>query len=160
MITVTEKDSILDHYNLDTLQVKNDPQYLKRKLKEFKKQYNPIIWKNPLNPSQNNLVYYGESNLLKQIRYFPIIQLLVVALHQTQIVVAPNPFTNAVAVTNLKLAETVCLIDMSGRVLQQRSVKNLTGITLQTDGLAPGMYHIKIVMADGSIQVVKLVKQR
>jgi signal transduction histidine kinase len=80
MITVTEKDSILDHYNLDTLQVKNDPQYLKRKLKEFKKQYNPIIWKNPLNPSQNNLVYYGESNLLKQIRYFPIIQLLVVAL--------------------------------------------------------------------------------
>jgi len=80
MITVTEKDSILDHYNLDTLQVKNDPQYLKRKLKEFKKQYNPIIWKNPLNPSQNNLVYYGESNLLKQIRYFPIIQLFVVAL--------------------------------------------------------------------------------
>jgi signal transduction histidine kinase len=80
MITVTEKDSILDHYNLDTIKVKNDPQYLKRKLAEFKKQYNPIIWKNPLNPSQNNLVYYGESNLLKQIRYFPIIQLLVVAL--------------------------------------------------------------------------------
>jgi signal transduction histidine kinase len=80
MITVTEKDSILDHYNLDTIKVKNDPQYLKRKLEEFKKQYNPIIWKNPLNPSQNNLVYYGESNLLKQIRYFPIIQLLVVAL--------------------------------------------------------------------------------
>ena len=80
MITVTEKDSMLDHYNLDTIKVKNDPQYLKRKLAEFKKQYNPIIWKNPLNPSQNNLVYYGESNLLKQIRYFPIIQLLVVAL--------------------------------------------------------------------------------
>ncbi len=80
MITVTEKDSILDHYNLDTIKVKNDPQYLKRKLAEFKKQYNPIIWKNPLNPSQNNLVYYGESKLLKQIRYFPIIQLLVVAL--------------------------------------------------------------------------------
>ena len=80
MITVTEKESILDLYNLDTIKVKNDPQYLKRKLAEFKKQYNPIIWKNPLNPSQNNLVYYGESKLLKQIRYFPIIQLLVVAL--------------------------------------------------------------------------------
>ncbi len=80
MITVTEKDSILDHYNLDTIKVKSDKNYLKNKLEEFKKAYSPIIWKNPLNPSQNNLVYYGESNLLKQIRYFPIIQLLVVAL--------------------------------------------------------------------------------
>lgn len=80
MITVTEKDSILDHYNLDTIRVKSDKNYLKNKLEEFKKAYSPIIWKNPLNPTQNNLVYYGESNLLKQIRYFPIIQLLVVAL--------------------------------------------------------------------------------
>jgi hypothetical protein len=80
MITVTEKDSILDHYNLDTTRIKTDPHYLPGKLKEFKKEYSPIIWKNPLNPAENNLVYYGESNLLKQIRYFPLIQLLVVAL--------------------------------------------------------------------------------
>src|SRR4030095_3204417 len=32
------------------------------------------------NVSQNNLVYYGESSLLKEIRYFPIIQLVIVAL--------------------------------------------------------------------------------
>jgi signal transduction histidine kinase len=80
MITVTETDSILDHYNLDTVKIRTNKNYLKDKLEEFKTGYAPIVWKNPLNPSQNNLVYYGESNLLKQIRYFPIVQLIVVAL--------------------------------------------------------------------------------
>jgi signal transduction histidine kinase len=80
MITVTENDSILDHYNLDTNRIKADPHYLTDKLSEFKNTYPPIIWKNPFNPAENNLVYYGESVLLKQIRYFPIIQLLIVAL--------------------------------------------------------------------------------
>lgn len=80
MITVTEHDSILDHYNLDTFRVNSDKNYLRQKLAEFKKTYDPIVWKNPLNPAQNNFLYYGESLLLKQIRYFPIIQLLVAAL--------------------------------------------------------------------------------
>lgn len=80
MITVTEHDSILDHYNLDTLSIKSDKNYLRNKLNEFKKSFDPIVWKNPMNPSQNNLLYYGESSLLKQIRYFPLIQLLVASL--------------------------------------------------------------------------------
>jgi hypothetical protein len=80
MITVNEKDSILDHYNLDTNKINNNPNYLSNKLISFKKLYPPIIWKNPLDPSQTNLVFYGESDLLIQIRYFPIIQLFVVAL--------------------------------------------------------------------------------
>lgn len=80
MIAVTEKDSIFDHYNLDTFKIANDKNYLNRKLEEFKSLNDPIVWQNPSNPNQNNLVYYGESSLLKQIRYFPIIQLIVVAL--------------------------------------------------------------------------------
>lgn len=80
MITVTENDSILDHYNLDSARIASDKNYLQEKLGEFKRTYDPIVWKNPMNPKQNNLVYYGESLLLKQIRYFPIIQLLVASL--------------------------------------------------------------------------------
>ncbi|MEO7446475.1 MAG: HAMP domain-containing sensor histidine kinase, partial [Ferruginibacter sp.] len=80
MIAVSEKDSILDSYNLDSTRIKNDPQYLSNTLKEFKALNKPIIWKNSFDLSQSNLVYYGESSLLKQIRYFPIIQLFVVAL--------------------------------------------------------------------------------
>ncbi len=80
MITVTETDSILDHYNLNANKIKHDKKYLHKKLEEFKHTYPPIIWKNPMNPNQTNLVYYGESDLLIQIRYFPIVQLIIVAL--------------------------------------------------------------------------------
>jgi signal transduction histidine kinase len=80
MIAVTEKDSILDHYNLDSSRVKDDSKYLAQKLKEFKSLNAPVIWENPFDSSQNNKLYYGESALQKQIRYFPIIQLGVVAL--------------------------------------------------------------------------------
>ncbi|TAD81770.1 MAG: T9SS C-terminal target domain-containing protein [Bacteroidetes bacterium] len=90
---------------------------------------------------------------------YSAVQLLVVAMNQSQVVVAPNPFNQALALTNLRLAETVSLIDMGGRIVQQRSVKNITGVTLQTTGLAPGMYQLRIVMADGSVQVHKVVKQ-
>lgn len=80
MIAVNENDSILDHYNLDSVKIAHDKNYLKNKLDEFKARNKPIIWKNPFDQHQNNLLYYGESSLLKQIRYFPIVQLIVVAL--------------------------------------------------------------------------------
>jgi len=80
MIAVTEKGEILDHYNIDTSNTSNTTNYLKHQLEEFKSLNQPIVWKNPFDSTQNNLVYYGESSLLKQIRYFPLIQLLVAAL--------------------------------------------------------------------------------
>ncbi|UEG49890.1 HAMP domain-containing histidine kinase [Ferruginibacter lapsinanis] len=80
MIAVTEKDSILDHYNLDTAEIKINKNYLKDKLDEFKKLHEPIEWRNPLDSLQTNRVFYGESDLLKQVRYYPIIQLIIVAL--------------------------------------------------------------------------------
>lgn len=80
MIAVTEKGEILDHYNVDTSHTSNTGNYLKHQLEEFKSLNQPIVWKNPFDSTQNNLVYYGESALLKQIRYFPLIQLLVAAL--------------------------------------------------------------------------------
>ena len=80
MITVTETDSILDHYNLDTDKISKDPLYLKKQLSVFKQTNDPVIWVNPLNPSQTNYVYFGESDLLIQIKYFPIVQLIIVGL--------------------------------------------------------------------------------
>ncbi len=80
MIAVNEKDSILDHYNIDTFKIAHDKKYLQERLKEFKELNEPIVWKNPFDSTQNNKVYFGESSLLKQIRYFPLIQLLVAAL--------------------------------------------------------------------------------
>ncbi len=80
MITVTEKDSILDHRNLDSAEIIRNRLYLVDKLNEFKKLNQPIVWQNPFDSLQTNKVFYGESFLLKQVRYYPIVQLFIVAL--------------------------------------------------------------------------------
>lgn len=88
MIAVTEKGVLLDHRNIDSLRAEQDPKYVDEKLREFKSQNEPVVWRNPHNTDENNLVYYGESRLLKQIRYFPIVQLVVLAMFLTVVVIA------------------------------------------------------------------------
>jgi len=80
MILITENDSIIDYRNLDSAKIAENTAYLKKKLNEFKKLNAPIVWKNPFDSLQTNRVFYGESLLLKQVRYYPIIQLFIVAL--------------------------------------------------------------------------------
>ena len=80
MIAVNENDSIFESYNLDSFSIKNDTSYLRNKLKEFKMLNPPINWINPIDSLQTNSLYYGKSSLLKEVRYYPLIQLLIVAL--------------------------------------------------------------------------------
>ncbi len=80
MIAVNENDSIFESNNLDSLLILNDPAYLLKKLKEFKALNPPINWVNPLDTTQTNSLYYGESSLLKEVKYYPLIQLFIVAL--------------------------------------------------------------------------------
>jgi signal transduction histidine kinase len=80
MIAVNEKDSIFETNNLDSVKIKNNPTYLNHKLKEFKGLHPPVSWTNPVDSLQKNRLYYGESALLKEMRYFPLVQLFIVAL--------------------------------------------------------------------------------
>lgn len=82
IIETNERDSITGNYvNLDSQQVKNDPGYLARKLVEFKRyQSKPIVLVLNENPYTANHYYYGKSSLLDEIRWYPIIQLLIAAL--------------------------------------------------------------------------------
>jgi len=66
--------------NLDTALITSDSNYLKRKVSEFKKQHEPITVEISKEPYIFNKYYYGDSVLLKQVRYYPLIQLLIVAL--------------------------------------------------------------------------------
>jgi len=66
--------------NLDTTIIKNDSNYLRKKLAEFKKQHAPIIVEISKEPLLLNKYYYGDSELLKQVRYYPLVQLFIVAL--------------------------------------------------------------------------------
>ncbi len=79
IIWTNEKDSIIDSRNLDSTKIKSKD-YLEKKLSQFKKDHLPIILVLNETPYIADKYYYGDSNLLIQIRYFPIVQLLVVAL--------------------------------------------------------------------------------
>lgn len=81
IIETDEHDHITGNFkNLDSSEVKKDPQYLTRKLTSFKSQNKPIVVQIQSNPLVENKYYYGESRLQQQLRYFPIAQLLVLLL--------------------------------------------------------------------------------
>ena len=64
--------------NLDLEQIKKDTNFLREKVREFSQQNDPfeiVVSKNPL---IINKYFYGDSDLLKEVRYYPIIQLFIV----------------------------------------------------------------------------------
>lgn len=80
IIETNENDSIIQYINLDSSRASENGNYLQRKLREFKLRNQPIEWINPLDSTQRNFYYYGDSILLKEVRYYPIIQLIIVGL--------------------------------------------------------------------------------
>ncbi|MBX6380613.1 MAG: HAMP domain-containing histidine kinase [Thermoflavifilum aggregans] len=81
VIAVNNKGQIIDSRNLDSAKIARDPHYLARQLKLFKSQHPPILEHyDPQHPEAVNYFYYGDSILLKQIRYYPYVQLTVIAL--------------------------------------------------------------------------------
>jgi signal transduction histidine kinase len=80
IIETDEKDSIVNHINLDSSEAVNNPDYLKKKLKEFRAANEPFILVFSEQPYIANKYYYGNTKLLTEVRYFPLIQLFVVAL--------------------------------------------------------------------------------
>ena len=80
IIETDEKDSIVSYINIDSAKIANDPDYLASKLKEFKGQNQPIILEISKDPLLINKYYFGHSALLQQVRYYPIVQLFIVAL--------------------------------------------------------------------------------
>ena len=80
IIEADEKDSILQYINLDSAKSANNISYVQGKLKQFKSQNKAIVWVDPFDSTRRNLYYYGNSKLLNEVRYYPIVQLIVVAL--------------------------------------------------------------------------------
>ncbi len=80
IIWTNENDSIIDSRNLDSVKLKKDSSYLYRKLEELKSVNEPIIWKDPLDTTRFNKYFYGHTPLLNEVRYYPIVQLIIVGL--------------------------------------------------------------------------------
>ena len=69
-----------DVSNLDSNKIKADSNYLTNKIRQFKNQHDPITVEISKDPQITNKYYYGDSELLQQVRYYPLIQLVIVAL--------------------------------------------------------------------------------
>lgn len=80
IIETDEKDSILTYVNLDSAKAANNIGYVKNKMRQFKAQHAPVEWTDPGDASKHNRYYYGNSKLLNEVRYYPIIQLCIVAI--------------------------------------------------------------------------------
>ncbi len=80
IIWTNEKDSIIDHINIDTNLLAKNASYLQEKLRELKATNQPIVWSDPTDPQKKNRYYFGNTTLLKEVSYYPIVQLLLVGL--------------------------------------------------------------------------------
>jgi hypothetical protein len=90
IIETNENDSINvgNCVNLDSEKIASNPHYLYKKLDEFKKEHEPIILILSEKPYVANKYYYGESRLQQEVRYYPIVQLLIVGLFLAVTVIA------------------------------------------------------------------------
>ena len=81
LINTDSKDNIININNIDTISTKDgkkNSDLLKEKLAELKAMHPPISIK--ISDTEKQYVYYGESELLKQLRMFPYILLIILFL--------------------------------------------------------------------------------
>lgn len=80
IIETDERDSIIAYVNLDSAKVLTEPSYLPKKLSSLKSLNQPIIYTDPLDSTRVNRYYFGHTRLLNEVRYYPLVQLLIVGL--------------------------------------------------------------------------------
>ncbi len=81
IIETDEKDNPSgEGLNLDTTAIKNDSGYLRQLVQQFKNENEPVTVEISKDPLIVNKYYYGESKLLKEVSYYPLVQLFIVAL--------------------------------------------------------------------------------
>jgi len=80
-------------------------------------------------------------------------------LQQTNITVAPVPFTNFISVNSEKEGvEFYNLFDISGRLILQDKLNKQTNFTINTSEINSGIYFLHIITAQGKA-IKKIVKQ-
>jgi signal transduction histidine kinase len=80
IIETNEQDSIIDFINLDSARASKDRAWLYRLVKKFRSENHPLEVKLSDSPYIANRYYYGHTTLLDEVRYYPLVQLFIVAL--------------------------------------------------------------------------------
>jgi len=68
------------YINLDSVKVEKDSLYLRKMVNEFKNTHDPVTVEITSNPVTYNKYYYGNTQLQAEVRYYPLVQLLIVGL--------------------------------------------------------------------------------
>jgi len=85
IIITDEQQQIVDHKNIDSARVTKMDRHLQKKMLEFKKMHPPIVADYGIGKS---FIYYGESYLLTQLRYYPYVQLAIIFLFLAVVLIA------------------------------------------------------------------------
>jgi hypothetical protein len=75
-----------------------------------------------------------------------------------QVIVYPNPFNNTLNLQNITGIRQVILMNITGQVMRVLDVNQSENITLQTEGLQPGIYLLRLIAHDGSVHTFKVSK--
>ena len=88
LINTDANDQIISYNNIDTAGLTNPVErdaFLLKQLQELKRLHDPVEIR--IDDSNKQYVYYGESTLLKQLRYFPYVLLLILFVFLLMVVV-------------------------------------------------------------------------
>lgn len=85
MILTDERDSILSITNLDTARMRKDKHYIADQFQHLRAQHEPLIVDYGFGHQR---VYYGDSYLLTQLKYFPYVQMTIIMLFLLVILIA------------------------------------------------------------------------
>ena len=81
IIETDENDIITNNFlNIDSNKVAADTNFLKNKLQEFRLQHTPIEIVISEKPYTANKYYYGETRLQTEVKYYPIVQLIIAGI--------------------------------------------------------------------------------
>jgi len=78
VIQTDEKFNVKHWVNLDSVKVATDTTYLKKELAIMKKQHQPI--EIPFDTNMRDYIFYKDSQLLNQLKYYPFFQLAIIGL--------------------------------------------------------------------------------
>lgn len=90
LIATDEIGRIVDYNNIDSQKMRQDTAYLQKLLVELKAQNPPIDWQISNQPPLNYKVYYGNTALLNEVAYYPMVQMLLVSLFIVMLVALLN----------------------------------------------------------------------
>lgn len=80
VIETDERDSITGYHNIEPVFSSADTVRLRRLQTSYAAEHSPIVTYLDTGRTRFNRYYYGESSLLRQVRYYPFVQLAVAAL--------------------------------------------------------------------------------